>query len=116
MATRRLVAAVLFLSWLGAASLRAEDVRYYEQNGVTYRETRRTVEQRSLVDTFLHPLPLRADVLVRQPRFPLCLFEIDKKESIFTKHPVSLIMQPGGFLMIVKYPEIPINLGVFNHY
>ena len=48
MASRRLVAAALFASLLGAAapSGRADEVRYYENNGVTWRETRRTVEDR----------------------------------------------------------------------
>jgi len=48
MAIRRLVAAALFASLLGAAAPngRADDVRYYENNGVTWRESRRTVEDR----------------------------------------------------------------------
>jgi len=48
MAIRRLVAAALFASLLGAVAPngRADDVRYYENNGVTWRETRRTVEDR----------------------------------------------------------------------
>jgi hypothetical protein len=39
---------VLFAAGLALAAVeaRAEEVRYYEQNGVTYRETRRVVEDR----------------------------------------------------------------------
>ena len=46
MAIRRLVAAALFAAFVGAGSIRADEVRYYENNGVTWRETRRTVEDR----------------------------------------------------------------------
>lgn len=48
MAIRRLVSAALFASLLGAAGPngKADEVRYYENNGVTWRETRRTVEDR----------------------------------------------------------------------
>jgi len=46
MASRRWVAAALAASLLGAGSARGDEVRYFEKDGVTYRETRRTVEQR----------------------------------------------------------------------
>ncbi len=45
MASHRLVTAAL-AGWLLATGLAwGDEVRYYEQDGVTYRETRRTVEQ-----------------------------------------------------------------------
>ena len=39
---------VLFAAGLALFALetRAEEVRYYEQNGITYRETQRVVEER----------------------------------------------------------------------
>lgn len=46
MASRRWVAAALAASLLGAGSARSDEVRYFEKDGVTYREARRTVEQR----------------------------------------------------------------------
>jgi hypothetical protein len=46
MAIGRFVCAALGLVLLGTLSARAADVRYYQQNGVTYRETRRVVEER----------------------------------------------------------------------
>jgi len=48
MAIRRLVAAALFASIVGVVAPNggADDVRYYEKNGVTWRETRRKVEDR----------------------------------------------------------------------
>ncbi len=46
MASRLVVAAALAGTLAGAGSLRAEEVRYYEKNGVTWCETRRTVEDR----------------------------------------------------------------------
>ena len=46
MPSRRLVAAALFAAFVGAGPLRADEVRYYEKNGVTWRENRRTVEDR----------------------------------------------------------------------
>lgn len=46
MTSRRLVAAALAASLVGVAYARADEVRYYQQGGVTYCETRRTVDQR----------------------------------------------------------------------
>jgi hypothetical protein len=46
MPSRQLLAATLFASLLGAGSTPAEEVRYYEKNGVTWCETRRMVDQR----------------------------------------------------------------------
>jgi len=45
MASRRLMAALAVLL-LGAGRARADEVRYYERDGVTYCETRRTVQER----------------------------------------------------------------------
>jgi len=45
MTIRRLVAGALAVSLLGAVSARADEVRYYQEGGVTYCETRRTVDQ-----------------------------------------------------------------------
>jgi len=46
MASHRWVGAALAASLLGAGSARGDEVRYFEKNGVTYCETRRTVEHR----------------------------------------------------------------------
>ncbi len=46
MPSRRLLAATLFALLLAAGSTPAEEVRYYEKNGVTWCETRRMVEER----------------------------------------------------------------------
>ena len=39
------LAALAFVSSLGAAALPAEEVRYFEQDGLTYKETRRVVQR-----------------------------------------------------------------------
>lgn len=46
MASHRWVAAVLAVPLLGAGFARADEVRYFERDGVTYCETRRTVDHR----------------------------------------------------------------------
>ena len=46
MPSYRLVAAALTALMAGTVSARADEVRYYRENGVTYCETRRTVQER----------------------------------------------------------------------
>jgi hypothetical protein len=46
MPSRQLLAATLVGSFLGAGFAGADEVRYYEKNGVTWCETRRMVEER----------------------------------------------------------------------
>ena len=45
MRNRQLLAATVVMSLLGTAWAVADEVRFYEQDGVTYRETRRTVQR-----------------------------------------------------------------------
>ena len=53
---RPLLATLLLLALLGPDWSSADEVRYYEQNGVTYCETRRTVQQR-VPDTVIRERP-----------------------------------------------------------
>lgn len=56
MVSRQLLAAAVLASLLGPRWSLGDEVRYYEQNGVTYCETRRTVRQR-VPDTRIEARP-----------------------------------------------------------
>ena len=55
MRSRLFSTSAVVLTLFGATLALADDVRYYEENGITYRETRRTVLERSCCDGALGP-------------------------------------------------------------
>lgn len=54
MRVSRSILVLTFLGAVGALSVRANEVRYYEQNGITYRETRQVVH-RPVYQTEMRP-------------------------------------------------------------